>query len=809
MWTESIAALLSLVVPAPADPPVVRDVTAVVDLWELARPRDWEVFQDSSFDRTGGNDDGFSGRYGAAADATGARVLFDHDGPGAITRIWSANPQDDCELAFYFDDEAKPRVRASFAALFRGIVAGFPKPFVDDAHGGFVAYVPIPYAKHLRVVATGPLYFWQITAARFPAGSDVVSFDPDGTRTHPMLEHVDRVTATQAAEHYASATPLPCPGDVVALPTRKAFATADGRPIPTFAPVQFPCSLGPDQAVALEIEGPAVVTSLRLHVEAEGSRCLRTTLVRVFVDDDAEPWVEAPLGDLFALVDGNATTRALPFVAAPPEYELRFVQPFARSLRVHVIQTGDEPLRVDASALGVRGSIDAFGAHRFFARWQRTLTKRGEPLVLLDAHGSGHVVGVTYVARSAGGITYLEGDEAIAIDGRAPTAYHGTGTEDFFDSGWYWRAGTFCAPLFGLTHKDEPRGSIAAYRMFTTTAIPFTNSLRFTLEHGGGNDAPYVEIATVTYGYASAGTTLGIPRIDPRDLVPPREVITLPAGAIAFEDVGSANDATFARIEDLAASHTGPRVAVATKDRPFECDLDVAVSDRVRATLLLATTRGSGSMMVDGLGFELAGVGFGGTQRGFVPLRTLPIGETRVDAGKHRIRITPTFSDETYLLGILLEPARDFVREFAVAGPFPLEDGAAFERALGREDGGGEGWSPRTANAAGYVDLRASTDAQHDLGEHAVAFVRFVASALTSREVTLRLGSDDGVAVFVNGAEVFRRQVHRGAAPDQDLVPIQLRAGANTIVLKIANDDGGFGAYVRISDPQEGLAVGS
>jgi hypothetical protein len=65
------------------------------------------------------------------------------------------------------------------------------------------------------------------------------------------------------------------------------------------------------------------------------------------------------------------------------------------------------------------------------------------------------------------------------------------------------------------------------------------------------------------------------------------------------------------------------------------------------------------------------------------------------------------------------------------------------------------------------------------------------------------------VAVFVNGAEVFRRQVHRGAAPDQDLVPIQLRAGANTIVLKIANDDGGFGAYVRISDPQEGLAVGS
>lgn len=806
MLTVWIATWLCLAGPGD-DPPVVRAEAALVDLWDLARPRDWEVFQDSSFDRTGGNDDGFSGRYGAVADRTGARVLFDHDGPGAITRIWSANPHEDCWLEFFFDGESEPRIRTRFAAVFGGFAPGFVRPFVDDAHGGFVAYVPIPYAKHLRVVATGPLYFWQITAARFPAGSDVVSFDPDATRTDVLTGHVERVTRAQAAEHFMTATPLPAPGDVGPIPTRKAFATADGRPIPTFAPVQFPCSLGHDQAVALELEGPAVVTSLRMHVEAEGSRFLRTTLVRVFVDDDSEPWVEAPLGDLFALVDAKATTRALPFVASPPEYELRFVQPFARSLRVHVIQTGDEALRVDASAIGVRGPIDAFGAHRFFARWQRTLTRRGEPLVLLDARGSGHVVGVTYVARSAGGITYLEGDEAVAIDGRPAAAYHGTGTEDFFDSGWYWRAGTFCAPLFGLTHKDEARGTIAAYRMFTTTAIPFRESMRFTLEHGGGNDAPYVEIATVTYGYAAVGTTLGIPRIDLRDLVPPREVVALPAGAIAFDDLVPADSTSMCEVEDIEASHTGPRFALATKDRPFEVDVDIAIADRVKVTLLCSTTRRSGSMLIDGLGFDMVGVGYGGSRTDFVPLRSLPIGETQVAAGTHRIRITPAIGEES-LLGLFIEPVRDFVRSFDVAGPFPLEDGSAFTRALGPEDGSGDGWAPRSTNEAGYLDLRKRTDAEPDFGEHAVAFVRFVATVTTTREVTLRLGSDDGVAVFVNGAEVFRRQVHRGAAPDQDLVPIALRAGANTIVLKIANDDGGFGAYVRISDPRDGLLVG-
>lgn len=804
MLTVWIATWLCLAGPGD-NPPVVRAEAALVDLWDLARPRDWEVFQDSSFDRTGGNDDGFSGRYGAVADRTGARVLFDHDGPGAITRIWSANPHEDCWLEFFFDGESEPRIRTRFAAVFGGFAPGFVRPFVDDAHGGFVAYVPIPYAKHLRVVATGPLYFWQITAARFPAGSDVVSFDTDATRTDVLTGHVERVTRAQAAEHFMTATPLPAPGDVGPIPTRKAFATADGRPIPTFAPVQFPCSLGHDQAVALELEGPAVVTSLRLHVKAEGSRFLRTTLIRAFVDDASEPAIEAPLGDLFAQVDPSHPVDALPFRASPPDFEFRFAQPFAKSLRVHVIHTGEGSVHVDAQALGVRGPIDAFGSHRFFARWQRTLTRRGEPLVLLDARGSGHVVGVTYVARSAGGITYLEGDEAVAIDGRPATAYHGTGTEDFFDSGWYWRAGTFCAPLFGLTHKDEARGTIAAYRMFTTTALPFRESMRFTLEHGGGNDAPYVEIATVTYGYAAVGTTLGIPRAAPRDLVPPREIIALPAGAIAFEDLASAD--VLVPVEHVAPAFSGPRYAVATVERPLEVELGVPIADRVRVSLLVSTTTATGSMTIDGLGFELAGVGYGGNRGDFRPLRTLDVGETTVAAGKHRVRITPTRGG-AYLLGILLEPARDFVRSFDVAGPFPLEDGAAFTRALGPEDGSGDGWAPRSTNEAGYLDLRTRTDAEPDFGEHAVAFVRFVATVTTTREVTLRLGSDDGVAVFVNGAEVFRRQVHRGAAPDQDLVPIALRAGSNTIVLKVANDDGGFGAYVRISDPRGGLLVG-
>ncbi len=64
-------------------------------------------------------------------------------------------------------------------------------------------------------------------------------------------------------------------------------------------------------------------------------------------------------------------------------------------------------------------------------------------------------------------------------------------------------------------------------------------------------------------------------------------------------------------------------------------------------------------------------------------------------------------------------------------------------------------------------------------------------------EVPVSLGSDDGFRLFLNGEEIASRNVERGAAPDQDSAVLPLRAGRNTLVMKIVNTGGPGGLYFR------------
>ena len=83
----------------------------------------------SSYDRTGGNDDGFSGKYSFVRKEPGALVIADLQGPGVIYRVWTPTPTDDL-VEFLFDGETEPRIRIKFRDLFLGNDREFPRPLV-------------------------------------------------------------------------------------------------------------------------------------------------------------------------------------------------------------------------------------------------------------------------------------------------------------------------------------------------------------------------------------------------------------------------------------------------------------------------------------------------------------------------------------------------------------------------------------------------------------------------------------------------------------------------------------------------------
>src|SRR5437764_45440 len=107
--TTLATVLLLSVIPAATAAPGDRPALGIAELTRLDQlPRlkqSVKVASFSSYDRTGGNDDGFSGKYSFIRKEGDGLVVAEMKGPGVIYRIWTPTPTDD-PLEFYFDGEA-------------------------------------------------------------------------------------------------------------------------------------------------------------------------------------------------------------------------------------------------------------------------------------------------------------------------------------------------------------------------------------------------------------------------------------------------------------------------------------------------------------------------------------------------------------------------------------------------------------------------------------------------------------------------------------------------------------------------------
>jgi Protein of unknown function (DUF2961) len=82
-----------------------------------------------------------------------------------------------------------------------------------------------------------------------------------------------------------------------------------------------------------------------------------------------------------------------------------------------------------------------------------------------------------------------EGDDMFFIDGEKIPSIIGTGSEDYFLGAFDFGTRPFSYRLFGAPVKGEEfagsRSSV--YRFHLDSPIPFTKSLRATIEHGHAN----------------------------------------------------------------------------------------------------------------------------------------------------------------------------------------------------------------------------------------------------------------------------------------------------------------------------------
>ena len=447
----------------------------------------------SSYDRTGGNNDGFGGQYSFVRKEKDGLVLADLKGPGVIYRIWTPTPTDDT-LEFYFDGESKPGIRVRFRELFMGKHPVFVRPLVGYGAGGFYSYVPLTYEKSCKVfIRAERLQFYQINYATYPEGTAIVSFP-----NQPADEYKSHLEKARGLfDSYGS--------DV------SSYVVPPGGSIERFS---AKVRLKPSEAVRIfEIDRPGRVVGIRILPPEALADKERGIILRAYWDGDEEPAILSPAGDFFGYAWGEPATKSLPVGTADGVSYCYFPMPFDKSARIELLseQSSGKEVGLDAEVLFVPdGRRENEG--RFYAIWRReNPTTKGKPFTFIETGGRGHLVG--FIQQSQGfesGNTYFfEGDDQTTIDGEL--AIHGTGSEDMYNGGWYDVAGRWDSkrsfPLSGCLGYKKHLGRTGGYRFLLGDAYAYRKSILQTIEHAPTGNDLLNDYCAVTFLYSQGRPT--------------------------------------------------------------------------------------------------------------------------------------------------------------------------------------------------------------------------------------------------------------------------------------------------------------
>ena len=175
---------------------------------------------------------------------------------------------------------------------------------------------------------------------------------------------------------------------------------------------------------------------------------------------------------------------------------------------------------------------------------------------------------------------------------------------------------------------------------------------------------------------------------------------------------------------------------------------------------------------------------------------------------------------------IRLAKHEGFIRDWLLLGPIPWDDDATRLRedqlkATENQPGGatediqkvltpwegarGSGLAKAlrwTLHNSGnkHINLQSVYHGQRKRFEKAVVYAFTSVKVPRTQTVSLLVGSDDGIAVWLNHEVVHSNDVTRGASPDQDTIhSLTLKEGWNSILIKCVNRDDGWGFYARFT----------
>ena len=242
------------------------------------------------------------------------------------------------------------------------------------------------------------------------------------------------------------------------------------------------------------IEGQGRITHVWFTIAGQSSDHLRELVLRMYWDGADKPAVECPLGDFFGLGFG----RYVEYKSAPiaiggiKALNCYWPMPFAKGARLTLTNEGSQP--VPSCYFNIDYRLDdkpAADVRYFHTQYRQAFpVPKGKDYLILETTGSGHHVGtfLSVMANSDG--WWGEGNDKFYVDGAVKPTIEGTGSEDYFCGAWDFQHAfsnplTECRCTITRRKAGEKRGILnTCYRWHIQDPVPFTKSLRLTIEHG-------------------------------------------------------------------------------------------------------------------------------------------------------------------------------------------------------------------------------------------------------------------------------------------------------------------------------------
>jgi hypothetical protein len=490
----------------------------LVDLEALSRLDSPPVKMVSSYDRTGGNHDGFN----EAWRKDGTYTLFEAGGPGVVRRFYAGLPGG--RLLIFIDGNPVPVVDMPCEEFFAGRHQPFVRPMVGPMGMSNYSFFPIPFAKSIKI-QTVPLpsqdpkprpgrefgVYYQVTYQSFPEGTPIRSLKlPLSPGEQDAWDRVG------TAWRKVGEDPKPESGiqRVAAVSTR----------------------IGPgDTADLIRLTGPAVIDRLYLKIAPADPALLRSTLLRIHWDDEETLAVDCPVGDFFGNGFTAAPFKSLPIGLTDDGYYCYFAMPFGRRATISLVnESAGIPLEADARVVYRPTRALPPGTGTFHAKWRREdvaavnengLNRTGEyNFRILDVHGRGRYIGFNLNVFNRYIHWWGEGDPMVFVDDEVwPPSIHGTGTEETFNDGWGFHQFIHAAgsdpsgrernviPVSGVLAGGEEDslvlyGGNAVFTFNIADSVPFSRRLLATIEHGNGANQLSNDYCATAYWYAAPGS---------------------------------------------------------------------------------------------------------------------------------------------------------------------------------------------------------------------------------------------------------------------------------------------------------------